>query len=86
MEGWLLVLGYLCAAFVLSRVYLYFLSKKNAGSFVAANILSFGTLGVMFFIINRNEFEEGAILIALVHASISQVIVMFYDMYRKTKI
>ena len=41
MGDLILNLGYLCIAFVLSRIYLYLLRRSHRGDFVAANILSF---------------------------------------------
>ena len=86
MKYWFVDLGYLCAAFVLSRVYFYFLSKKNAGDFVTANILSFFSVFVVAVLIYRDDSWGGAVFVALLQASISQVPVLFWDMYKKAKI
>ena len=86
MGDLILNLGYLCIAFVLSRIYLYLLRRSHRGDFVTANILSFFSVFVVAVLIYRDDSWGGAVFVALLQASMSQVPVLFWDMYKKAKI
>ncbi len=86
MADWAVDFGYLCIAFILSRVYLYLLRRKNFGDFVGANVLSFLSVFLLALGVSRNDLFGAAFLSALMRASLSQVIVLFFDVYKKAKI